>query len=184
MMGTTKEEVLRHLKQLVGRKLAIARRAADLRGFHFGRVTEDGSRNQSQGEFVLHIQCPWRVEGPDGIVTGRSDLWEPADLPEKLDRDLWDYETNENLQDRRIGQLLGAYDPKTRSWVNSTRHLVVEAVEADDFGGAVLSLSGGYRIAIFPSGSTGEDWRFFRPSFSGHFVVAGGRVEELPDEAG
>ena len=183
-MPTTRDEVLRQLKQLVGRRLSIARRAADLRGFHFGPVTENSSRNQSHGEFALHIQCPWRLEGPDGIVTGRMDLWEPAESREDLDTDTWDYERNENLQDRRIGELLGAYDLKTRSWVNRTGRLVVEAVEADDFGGAVLSLSGGYRLAIFPSGSTGEDWRLFRPSSPGHFVVAGGRVEGLPDDAG
>lgn len=68
--------------------------------------------------------------------------------------------------------------------MNGGDHLVVEGVDADDFGGAALSLSGGYRLVMFPAGSTGEDWRLFRPSSRWHFVVSGGRIEELPDEAG
>jgi hypothetical protein len=60
----------------------------------------------------------------------------------------------------------------------------VEGVDADDFGGAVLALSGGYRIVIFPAGSTGEDWRLFRRSSRPHFVIAGGRIERTPDETG
>ena len=70
------EQVLTHLRLLVGLKLSVARRAADLRNFQFGpmRAVEGGTL----GEWALHVQCPWRIEGPDGnIVTGRSDLWEP-----------------------------------------------------------------------------------------------------------
>ena len=147
-------------------------------------MTEDTLRGQSHGEFALHIQCPWRIEGPSGIVTGRMDLWEPAEVNENLDSREWNYETNENLQDRRLGELLGTYDARTRSWVNRTERLVVEAVDADDFGGAVLTLSGGYRIVIFTSGTAGEDWRLFKPSSPRHFVVTGGKVEERPEEEG
>ena len=79
--------------------------------------------------------------------------------------------------------VLGGYDPKTRSFVNDTDYLVVEKVDADDFGGATISLSGGYRLVIFPSGSAGEDWRLLQPlSEERHFVVSGGAVND--DEAG
>jgi hypothetical protein len=110
-MGTITQEVLRHLMPLVGRKLVIARRAADLRGFHFGQVTPNGSGRGDHGEIVLHIQCAWRLEGPNGIVTGRSDLWHPAESSEGVDLDTWDYERG-NLQDRRIGELLGRDVPE------------------------------------------------------------------------
>ncbi len=173
---TIKAQVLRHLAHLVGQKLSIARRAADLRGFHFGLVTPlpDGG---DSGQLVLHLQCPWRIDGPRGIVTGRSDLWEPADPREELDFDAWDYEQG-NLQDRRIGELLGTYAPGKRSYANESDGLVVEAVDADDFGGVVLSLSDGLRLVVFPSGSAGEDWRLFRPSSPGHVVVSGGKIDE------
>ena len=47
---------------------------------------------------------------------------------------------------------------------------------------AEIDLSGGYRLTLFPAGSTGEDWRLFRPSEgeedTPHFVVTGGRIED------
>ncbi|MCP4591296.1 MAG: hypothetical protein GY842_11150 [bacterium] len=183
-METIRKQVLRHLAPLIGRKLSIARRAADMRGFHFGRVTvyEDGSG--SGGEFALHVQCPWRIEGPDSIVTGEADLWEPANPDENIDWDTWNYEDNENLQDLRIRTLLGDSDPTTGSPFNNSDLLIVERVEADDLGGTTIVLSGGYRLVLFPSGSTGEDWRLFQPrSKAPHFVVGGGEVEDPTDEA-
>ena|SRR5688572_28183492 len=178
-MSTTKVRIEVHLRPLVGQKLSVARRAADMRGFHFGRVNVEEGGDRSYGEFALHIQCPWRLEGLNGIVTGRTDLWIPAEPSENIDWDSWDYENNPNLQDRRIGELPGVYDPKTRSFINETEYLVVENVEADDFGGATLSLSGGYRLVIFPSGSAGEDWRLLKPhTGQRHLVVSGGAVEE------
>ncbi len=90
----------------------------------------------------------------------------------------WDYEQG-NLQDVRIGELLGGYDPKTRTLINATQKLFVEDVQADDFGGLCISLSDGYRLVLFPAGSRGEDWRLFVPeSEVAHFVISGGRIEE------
>jgi hypothetical protein len=183
-LKTFKSQIQKHLAPLIGRKLSIARRAANMRGFHFGHVTVYGDGSGSAGEFALHIQCPWRVEGPDGIVTGEADLWEPADPDADIDWETWNCEDNENLQDLRIGTLLGGYDPATKSPVNTTEFLIVEGVEADEFGGATIVLSGGYRLVIFPSGSTGEDWRLFQPSSpQPHLVIGAGKVEEAPDDA-
>jgi hypothetical protein len=175
-MGIVAQEILRHLKPLAGLKLALARRAADLRNFQFGpvRAIDRGT----VGEYALHVQCPWRIEGPDGIVTGRGDLWEPAEPSQEIDRETWDYERDQNLQDRRFSALLQGYDdPATGSFVNQTEHLIVEDVSADDYGGAAIRLSGGYKLVLFPAGSRGEDWRVFRPGATeSHFVVAGGRI--------
>lgn len=155
----------------------MARRAADLRNFQFGRLRPVD--NGTVGEFALHIRCPWRIEGPDGIVTGRSDLWEPAEVVDDFDWETWDYEKGENLQDKLVGTLLGGYDAQTRSYLNTTNSLVVTGVESDCFGGAVITLSGGYRLVLFPTGTQGEDWRLFRPGVDKpHFVVSGGTVEE------
>lgn len=176
-MGIVSQEILSHLKPLVGLKLALVRRAADLRNFQFGtvRAVEGGS----VGEYALHVQCPWRIEGSDGITTGRSDLWQPAEPSQEIDWDQWDYEKDENLQDRRFAALLGGYDPATGSFVNATEHLIVEDVCADDYGGAAIRFSGGYKLVLFPAGTRGEDWRVFRPDTDdSHFVVAGGRIEQ------
>lgn len=176
-MRTTAGEILKHLEPLIGLGLSLARRAADLRIFHFGpvRSVEHGL----VGELALHIQCPWRIEGPDGIVTGSRDLWCPAEVGDDLDWESWDHEKGENLQDKCIGSLLGGFDPQTRSFVSLRHDLLVTGVEADSFGGAVITLSEGYRLALFPAGTRDEDWRFFRPGADGpHFVVSGRVVEE------
>jgi len=179
-MGSVAEETQNHLTPLVGLKLSVARRAADLRNFQFGQIRKVEPRG-TVGEYGLHIQCPWRIEGPDGIVTGRSDLWDPSDPDAKVDWDSWDYDKDANLQDTRIAELLGGEDPVTGSPMNVSNRLIVEAVDADDFGGATIQLSGGYRLVIFPAGTRGEDWRIFRPKLDEpHFVVSGGRIE--PDE--
>src|SRR5687768_8413097 len=98
-MSAADEQVLTHLLPLVGLKLCIARRAADLRNFQFGQVpaVEGGT----VGEWALHVQCPWRIEGPDGrVVTGRSDLWQPvSENRAGFNWDTWDYEKDGNLQD-------------------------------------------------------------------------------------
>jgi hypothetical protein len=129
---------------------------------------------------VLHVQCPWRVDGPDGVLTGRSDLCEPVEPLQGEDFERWDYERDGNLQDRRIGEWLGPHDRRAGSRPAPEDRPVVLAVRATPFGGAEIDLSGGYRLILFPAGSTGEDWRLFRPGDrdSPHFVVAGGRIEE------
>lgn len=173
-MGTVSDEVVRHLEPLVGLRLSVARRAADLRNFQFGQMRE--VEGGTVGDYALHIQCPWRIEGPGGILTGRSDLWEPAVPWETIDPETWKYEDG-NLQDLRIQAFLGGFDPMTKSATNRGSLLVVERVHGDDCGGARLELSGGYHLVLFPAGTEGEDWRIFRPSTDEpHFVVSGGRV--------
>jgi len=173
-MNNVASQIRKRLRPLIGLKLSIARRAADLRNFHFGEVrTVDRG---TVGEYALHIQCPWRMEGQRGIITGRSDLWEPDTKAMSSQRPGWTYEDG-NLQDERLGFLLKGYDPQTRSLMNETGQFVVEDIEADACGGAAITLSGGYRLVLFPAGTQGESWRFFRPGDrAGHFVVEDGAV--------
>lgn len=146
--------------QLIGLKLSIARRAGSMRGFHFGRIhlLEDGTA----GDYALHIQCPWRLDGPDGTVTGSSDLWEHTSGMAMPDE--WEPNEHDNVQDARLGNLLKGYDLATRSHINITDQLVVEQVEMSKHGDVTIELLGGYSLAIFPAGSVGEQWRIFRPS--------------------
>jgi len=176
-VDTVVTEIIAQLKPLVGLKLSIARRAADMRIFHFGPI--QAVENGTVGDYALHIQCPWRIEGPQGIVTGRWDLWEFAEDTGDIHWDTWDYANGETLQDRLVGILLGGYDYKTRSSINESDRLVVEAVSGDIYGDAIIVLSGGYRLVLFPTGTRGEDWRIFRPETNEpHFVIAGGRIEK------
>ncbi len=174
-MDVVANQVLLCLKPLIGLKLSLARRSMDMRNFHFGQLRRvEGS---VVGEFALHLYCPWRLAGPEGLITGRLDVWEP--LKETLDFDWnsWDYDRGGNLQDWYLSQLLGSYDPKVDALVNQSDDFIVETVQTDNCGGAVLHLSGGYQLSIFPAGRVGEDWRILRPGIDEpHFVISGGRV--------
>ena len=153
------------LSQLVGLPLSAAPRAADMRMFKFGElcVIDSGT----VGEFGLHVQCPWRIESPSGIVTGRLDLWVPVEDDFPIDES-WDFEQSPNLQDVRIDNWLA----------ENAGSLVVSGVDADDFGGASISFGDRFVLRIFPSGGCGEDWRLFRPmSGEPHFVISEGRIE-------
>ena len=175
-MNSVASKVTKKLQPLIGLKLSVARLAATMRGFHFGetRATLQGTA----GEYTLHIQCTWRIEGPDGIYTGDMDLWRPNTVAAGLKQPKWTYEDG-NLQDERLAFLLKGCDPQTRSFINETENLVVENIEADAYGGLSISLSGGYRLVLFPSGTVGENWRFFsRDTEAPHFVIRGGKVEE------
>jgi hypothetical protein len=160
-----RQRLIEGLCELIGLPLTAARSAADMRTFQFGtlRPVDRGS----VGDFALHVQCPWRIEGPEGIVTGRSDLWEPVKGDVPFDEN-WDYEASPNLQDALL-----------QGWLDQNgASLLVQAVDADDFGGAAVILSQGYVLRLFPSGTRGEDWRLFRPTTDApHLIVSGGVVE-------
>jgi hypothetical protein len=180
MPSTTEECVQQALRKLVGLELTATARSADLRGFHFGELRP--YRDRTVGEFALHLQCAWRIEGPGGVLTGRSDLWQPALDLWGADLERWDYEQDGNLQDKRIAEWLGHRDPRPRVRPEAGSGPVVLAARATPCGGAEIDFSGGCRLTLFPAGSAGEDWRLFRPGDGDedapHFVVAGGRVAD------
>ena len=152
-----------------------------MKNFQFGSIRPHPSGRGTIGQYALHIQCPWRIIATGGIVTGSSDYYEPAEVEGEVVRK--DSEAG-NLQQKRLRNLLPSYDVNTRSLVNSTGQLVVEAAFVDDLGGFELQLSGGYRLQVFPNGSRAEDWRFFAPSSEeDHLVIEGGRVAPPPSES-
>ena len=172
-MKNQSQMIQKELEQILGLPLSIARRCADMRVLHFGKITED--QDGSFGEYSLHIQCPWRLENVDGIITGRMDLYEP--MSEVLDDDCeWDDE-KENLQDKKMLELLEGYDSRTKSPVNRTQFFIVESIESNNHGSVTIRFSGGYSLILFPAGSAGEDWRFFKHhQLEPHFVVEGGKI--------
>ncbi len=162
---TTRQQVIAALSRIIGLPLTAARRAADMRTFQFGKLhpVDRGS----VGDFALHVQCPWRIEGPHGIVTGRLDLWQPVEENAPFD-DNWDYEKSPNLQDAR-----------QEVWfAHNKTSLVVKSVDADEFGGAVIGFDQGFVLRLFPAGTRAEDWRLFQSNTNAlHFVVSAGAVE-------
>lgn len=170
-----KEQIEQTLKAVVGMPLWSIGRVVSLEWFHFGaqcRTLPDKNGNtELVGEYILHVECAWRITGPDGIVAGSRDRLYPAgsDPYKDLENFEWD-KPGVNRCDERIALFLEkrANDP-----------LVVEAVQADLVGSLHLVLSDGYALEVFPDDSIGgEYWRFFQSSTDAkHFVFTGRGAE-------
>lgn len=166
------------LGSVLGLPLAIARDAGNMKNFQFGKIRPHPSGKGTVGDFALHVQCPWRLVTNDRILTGSADYYEPAVEGEEVNLD---DRRSGNLQRKRLREVFGTYDAKTRSLINETDSLIVTAVHTDRFGGLDLELSGGFRLQVFPNGSRGENWRFFAPgNDEDHFVIEGGQQAPFP----
>ena len=152
---------------LVGLRLSIVRRAADMLVLHFGTIRPHPSGEGTVADYALHVQCPWRMDSPKGTVTGRDDLWEYAGPGERPPN--WSYEDGLSLQDKKFGELF-VRDESTRSWVNESDGYGVATAQQTKRGDVTLSLINGYEILIFPAGSSGEAWRLFASGSGRHLV--------------
>lgn len=74
---------------------------------HFGDVREVDGR--TIGTFALHVQCPWRLEGPSGIVTGYSDLLQQNDATLQLFEDLINDGVETAITDAYGGAIIGLH---------------------------------------------------------------------------
>jgi hypothetical protein len=170
-----KEMIEQAFQALVGLPLWDAGRTADLVWFAFGdrRIVIDERRGTKEvGTIALHIQCAWRIVGPEGIVVARRDIYYPAGEDPYHEIDDFDWGT------------LGAsrFDEHIAAWIAAraaTPSNVIGA-EGDCIGGFKLSLSDGFAVEAFPVDSLdGEHWRVFRPyTEAPHFVVTGRGIEE------
>ncbi len=95
---------LNALDVLIGLRLSIVRRAAQMLVLHFGDIRAHSSGKGTVGAYALHVQGPWRFDGPIETITGRDDLWEyagPGRPPPN-----WSYEDGLSLQDQRLDNFL------------------------------------------------------------------------------
>ena len=155
-------------EMLIGLRLSIVRRAADMLVVHFGDIRPHESGEGTVGAYAFHVQCPWRIDGPAGTITGSGDLWDYAGPGQRPAN--WSYERGFSLQDQRFADFVGAYDRATRSWLNLADRLVVTAARQTHLGDVTIELSGGHSLLVFPSASKGEEWRFFAPGADRHLV--------------
>ena len=77
----------RKLQVLAEKHLCVINRAADTLAVDFGMLND--LRQGAAGEYSLHIRCPWRLDGPAGVITGHGDLHRDVrgrDLPASWDQ--------------------------------------------------------------------------------------------------
>jgi hypothetical protein len=161
------------LAPLVGLPLWSAGRAADLEWFQFGaqqvvvvRVGKAKGSERTVGDFALHVQCAWRIAGPNGVVVASRDRYVPAGDPDSVSPE-WEWDQpGANRCDERI-----------HAWCHGNAY-VVRSVSADTLGGLSLVLSGDFTLDVFPDDSLdGEHWRLLQPGrATAHFVVRGGGI--------
>jgi hypothetical protein len=154
------------LTPLVGLPLCLTRRSADIHGFHFGELRDSKSKygprkgqSSQVGEYVLHVQCAWRIVGEAGVLVGSRDAYYRAGadpIPDEGEI------LTTTRSDERLAFVVGLGSPVT-------------SVRADVYGGLDLRLSSGHRLEIFPNDSVvtehTEHWRLFPTAEVGMYIV-------------
>jgi hypothetical protein len=157
------------IDSLLGLKIFLTSHAADMR--EFGFHAPDPEDNSQTSEWFLHIQCAWRIESSNEIMTGSFDWFEPAD-PTRDTEPNWDPATGGSLQELKLREIFRDFENQP-IYNQTTNFLVLDAVMAA-VGDLVIGLSGGFRIRVFPAGSKGEFWRLFKKGDpDSHFVCEG-----------
>jgi hypothetical protein len=163
--NTSKADYSSILQNLLGLKLTMATHAASLRGFIF----EPSPETPDSKPWVVHIQCSWRIEAGDRIVTGSGDWSEPADLEGTSDD--WDPAEGGSLQEARLREFLDDQDLLKRTVTNKTALLICTEFEVQPYGGLTIRLTGGYALQLFPAASRGEYWRVFQKGDTSSHVI-------------
>lgn len=172
MVSTLQEAVQQGLSRLVGLQLSAVNYAGNVRLFHFGQLSPPPDRC---GRYAIHVQCPWRLETQETILTGLAEWYIPAN-EEDTDDD-WDPARGGSLQDSTLRTLMGDVDSPEGSIVNRTEQFLVSHVEADAYGGFRIGFKAGMGLTVFPTTNRGEQWRLFQPhSDARHLVVENGTV--------
>lgn len=177
MIEGHKDIIERHLRNLIGLRLALTRNIVAAKNFQFGSIR--AVKNGTVGEYALHIACSWRFVNAAGeIVTGAGDRYRPPSSCDEVEEENW---RTGDLQAERLLNLLGGADEATRAHVNVTQEFVVQDVSADALGGFEIKFSGGLTLQVFPDSSGDESWRFFQPgSKKEHLVVGAAALLETP----
>lgn len=115
------------------------------------------------GTHALHVQCAWRIRGPEKVLVDSSDRYQIMDGGRDWDR------VGANLCDVRVRQFVESECPSR-----------VTSVHADDLGTLTIELERGHTVDVFPDEPADqEQWRFFSPYQDGpHSVFASGTLIE------
>ena len=148
--------------------LWAAGRAADMLWLQFGPrhyAPTQSNPDREVGEFAIHIMCPWRLAA--GVITGRSDLYVPADPDEDESQFRWD-RPGRSIIDHQLRALVAAHEQTP---------LCVREITVDRCAGFTLRFDAGVTLEVFPDAFSmphdiREHWRLLQPGLeTAHFVV-------------
>ncbi|MGB3870693.1 MAG: hypothetical protein WBG34_08055 [Flavobacteriales bacterium] len=161
---TVRDRAQAALKSLVGLTMARSTRASQWQYFHFFSSVPDEIEG-IKGDWVLCIQCPWRICTPNEVLTGHYDVFEPPNENGANDPAFeWDVKGG-NLRDVNLKKFFSERAPK------------VVRVDSDNYGGFELHMEEAFVLAAFPTMTRvfecGEHWRLFdnAEKDTEHFVV-------------
>lgn len=171
-----KEEITSEIEKLVGLKMQHAGRASNLFWLGFGDIVEVNRRGKIEetAEYVLHIQCSWRITMDNKIIVASRDFYSPNSK--------WDDENDGDFEWGEQGN--NRFDERIEIFIKNNKQLKVKQIDADNIGGLILTFSNGYLLQIFPDASGDDDysehWGFFSGKENGpHFVVTGKGIEKV-----
>jgi hypothetical protein len=157
-----------YFSALLGMRVSRAYRVLATQYLEFGELHETGEW-VGLGEYRLIIQCPWRIEKEDELITGSEDLRidlaaqsGPGDLLEKRLNEVFHVEDEGPIPTDVVIRLV--------------------SVEIDRMLGMRLGLSSGYEVTLFPAGTDAEFWRL--ASSEGHLVAKPARLTWVGDGQG
>lgn len=158
-MAADKSLILSRLSSLQGKRLSSASNAGNMKLFGFGAhlVPEAGLLE----EFALHISCPWRIEGPEGVVTGFQDFYEKGAAT--TDPSWIPTGKGGSLQDEILSNVLGLPSSPQQAQGASSGALYVTSVQVSRLSDLQIDFTQHFRLITFACATIGENWRFFCP---------------------
>jgi hypothetical protein len=143
---------------LIGLRLSIVRRAADMLVLHFGVVVPHRSGRGDVGQMAFHVEGPWRLDDAERTLVGRDDLWafggeDPA--PEG-----WSYEDGGSVQDIRFSDLFERREGRY-GWAVVDNGYLVSSADVTSTGDVKITFANGVSLLVFSDGVSRECWRLF-----------------------
>lgn len=157
------------LSALIGSTIILAAHAGDMSEFIFRPPATQ--MDTSPKQWSLYIQCPWRLDSMGEIVTGYFDWFERAEANEQIE-DGWDPASGGSLQELRLREKFNDPLPSGGAIRNQSGDFRVTGVSSTAFGDLEITLTGQFKLRLFPSGSRGEFWRVFaKGDLTSHLVI-------------
>ena len=174
-----KDAIEHALAPLLGLPLLNAGRAGAMLWLQLGEqrtIDDDRLGPRDVGDFALHVSCPWRILGPEGIHAASGDLFTPADPDADPTTFEWD-QPGANWCDIRLRAFIDATADAPRA---------VSGVSADEIGSLRVFLGDDFVLDVFPDSShadhiESEYWRLLQPgTAAAHVVVGSEGIEHVP----